>query len=501
MGRVYAVASGKGGVGKTTTTVNLGAALAAAGHEVAVVDADLGMANVAGAFGVELEPSAATVHDVLAGEASVADATYEGAGGVSVVPGSDDVTAFARSDPEGLDDLLDALSDYDFVLLDTGASLTHVTVRPLAIADEVLLVSTTERAALGDTDRTREVTNRVGGSVVGAVLTRVDPANPNAEEVTATLDAKVLEVVPEDPAVGESMAAGEPLELRAPQSQAAAAYRRLAALLSGDAAPTGETAESEPAFGPETETQARPASTASAAAAVEAAVGEQSAEGSADDVSDAVESIVGDPDGPEDAAERVEADGRDAEDGQDTEDRETEDQPDAGRAETEASPGSDVSSTDAGETVGLSDALASAETEVETGADAAPSESDDGSDARSSDSDASVDETDADESTVEGGDTDADETPDDAAEESTVSETILADESAGGLVEEAEPGDDDPRADEGGADDVEGSAHGVARVPNAESSADDADDARESDEDEDGDGDGDDKGFFRRLLG
>ena len=461
MGRVYAVASGKGGVGKTTTTVNLGAALAAAGHEVAVVDADLGMANVAGAF--DVDPAAATVHDVLAGEADVADATYEGAGGVSVIPGSDDVTAFARSDPEGLDDLVDALSEYDFVLLDTGASLTHVTVRPLAIADEVLLVSTTERAALGDTDRTRQVTNRVGGSVVGAVLTRVDPAKPNAEEVTATLDAKVLEVVPEDSAVGGAMAAGAPLEVHAPRSQAAAAYRRLAALLSGDADPTRESAASE-------------------------------------------------------ADSEFES--------------ETETETDADPAETEASAGPDDGSTDAGETGGLSDVLASAETEADADADEAEAAASDGSDdaptadddsreaeapddeapaavgpgasdaPETSDAGAStadrdgttemVDGTDADEATGE------DETADGEAAESTVSETVLADESARGLVEEAEPGDvDDSRTYEGRTDDAESSAGGLAGVPDAESSTDAADDRNAENDEEDGD----DKGFFRRLLG
>jgi len=62
---VFAIASGKGGVGKTTTAVNLGAALARAGFQVAIVDVDLGMANL-GAF-VGLTAPRATIHDVLAG--------------------------------------------------------------------------------------------------------------------------------------------------------------------------------------------------------------------------------------------------------------------------------------------------------------------------------------------------------------------------------------------------------------------------------------------------
>ncbi|WP_010612515.1 nucleotide-binding protein, partial [Halococcus hamelinensis] len=70
-GRVYALASGKGGVGKTTSAVNLGAALHDAGYDTVVLDADLAMANLGGLVGTEDGP---TVHDVLAGEAALGDA-------------------------------------------------------------------------------------------------------------------------------------------------------------------------------------------------------------------------------------------------------------------------------------------------------------------------------------------------------------------------------------------------------------------------------------------
>jgi septum site-determining protein MinD len=124
--RVYAVASGKGGVGKTTTVANLGAALAAGGHETVVVDADLGMGNLAGVLGVD-PGDGPTVHDVLAGRVTADDAVREGPVGLSVLPASDDLDDFGAATPSNLTTLLDGL-DAETVLVDTSAGLSHDSV-------------------------------------------------------------------------------------------------------------------------------------------------------------------------------------------------------------------------------------------------------------------------------------------------------------------------------------------------------------------------------------
>ncbi|RDI71578.1 cell division ATPase MinD [Halopelagius longus] len=241
MGRVYAVVSAKGGVGKTTTTTNLAAALAAAGANVAVVDGDLGMANLAGALGVV--PTEPTLHDVLAGEADVSEATQEGPHGMAVVPGATDLDAFARADPEGLRAVLSELAErHDYVLLDTGAGLSNDTVVPLTYVDEALLVSTTGRDALGDTEKTRQVAVRLDVPVAGAVLTRVDPEDPNVATVEEQLDAEILQAIPDETVVRRAGDAGEPLTTFAPGSSAAAAYRALAADLTGESVPQPDAA-------------------------------------------------------------------------------------------------------------------------------------------------------------------------------------------------------------------------------------------------------------------
>ncbi|MFB6127239.1 MAG: P-loop NTPase [Halolamina sp.] len=226
MARVYAVASAKGGVGKSTTTANLASTLAAADYDIAVVDGDIGMANLAGMLGVDVDGP--TLHDVLAGDADVADATYPGPHGMSVVPGDVDLGSYSDAEPRRLGRVVGAFADRDFVFVDTGAGLSHETALPLGLVDDVILVSTAERDALLDTDKTRELAERLDGTVAGVVLTRVDGGNPQSDVDTGSLDVPVLGVVPEDESLAAATAAGDPVTRKAADSGAAAGYREVA---------------------------------------------------------------------------------------------------------------------------------------------------------------------------------------------------------------------------------------------------------------------------------
>ena len=231
MAQVFAVASAKGGVGKTTTTANVGAILAETGADVVVIDGDISMANLGAALGIESPPT--TLHDVLRGDATPSEATYEGPGGVYVVPGDTALSSYASADPEELPSVLRTHSQADYVLIDVGAGVSHETGLPLSLADEVLLVSTPERDALQDTEKTRQLTEELGGTVAGAVITRAEASTPVSELATGTLAAPVLGSIPEDEAVRDSVAVGEPLSTYAPHSPAASAYRELVAELTG----------------------------------------------------------------------------------------------------------------------------------------------------------------------------------------------------------------------------------------------------------------------------
>jgi septum site-determining protein MinD len=223
-GYVYTIAGGKGGVGKTTTAINVAVALQDAGHDVVVVDADLGMANLGAMLDIEHDPS---LHQVLAGKAAVSDAITEGPGGITIVPGERDLEAFADADPAKLRKVVKALSTaYEIVLIDTGAGLSHETTVPLGLSDGILLVTTADDVAVGDTIKTAQLAERIEGDVLGAVLTRAGDET-NVSEVADELDLEMLAVVPEDQDATEN----EPLLINDSDSYAAEAYRRLASTL------------------------------------------------------------------------------------------------------------------------------------------------------------------------------------------------------------------------------------------------------------------------------
>ena len=234
---VFAVASGKGGVGKTTTIVNLAASMADAGRDVVVVDFDLGMANVSDFLDFDRPPR--NLHDALAGDANPGEAIADAPGGFSVLPGGTDLEDFGKADPANLRSVIETLCEhFDVVLIDTGAGLSHDTAVPLGVADHVLLVTTAQAASVANTRKTRELAERLGGDVEGLVITRVGGgASESTAEIQGQFDVPIVGNIPEDRATGEAAKAGEPLLLYAPDSPATQSYRELAYDLLGESLP------------------------------------------------------------------------------------------------------------------------------------------------------------------------------------------------------------------------------------------------------------------------
>ncbi|MFB6114597.1 MAG: P-loop NTPase [Halodesulfurarchaeum sp.] len=233
--RVFAVSSAKGGVGKTTVSLNLGASLAEFGPRIAVVELDLAMANMVDF--VDLERPAGelpTLHDVLSGFTAIDEAIYEAPGGFDIIPSGVDLDGFVESDPEGIPLVVDQLKNkYDVVILDTGAGLTRETILGFDRTDHVLLVSTPRVASVRDTEKTLQLAKRRGADVGGIIFNKSGTGRaPGVDRIAEYLDTDLLGHVPEDRAVPAAQDRGRPVIVDAPGSPAATAYHEIASELS-----------------------------------------------------------------------------------------------------------------------------------------------------------------------------------------------------------------------------------------------------------------------------
>ncbi len=236
MGRVIAIVSGKGGVGKTTVTAELGIALAKRNQKVCVIDADVAMANLS--LLLNMQGSPITLHDVLLGESSIQDAIYDGPEGLKLIPSGLSLENYRRVDPERLSSIVESIaSQFDFILLDCPAGIEKGVIAAIAASDEVLLVTMPTSPSIADVLKAKITAQRLNVKVIGVIVNfvRNEKGEIRFDEIQKLLELPVFGLVPYDSEVRRSFMQEKiaPVMIRMPGSPAAIAIQKTAAKLAG----------------------------------------------------------------------------------------------------------------------------------------------------------------------------------------------------------------------------------------------------------------------------
>ncbi len=244
MGDAIVITSGKGGVGKTTTTANIGTALALSGKKVCLVDTDIGLRNLDVVMGLENR----IIYDLVdvaeercrLHQALIKDKRFEA---LYMLPAAQTKDKSAVQ-PEQMKKIIDELKqDYDYVLIDCPAGIEQGFKNAIAGADKSVVVTTPETSAVRDADRIiglleKEENIEAPKLVVNRIRNHMMESGEmlDVDEIVSILAIDLLGIVGDDDTVITASNKGEPIALD-PSSKASIAYRNIARRILGESVP------------------------------------------------------------------------------------------------------------------------------------------------------------------------------------------------------------------------------------------------------------------------
>lgn len=242
-GQVYVITSGKGGVGKTTATANIGSALAMLGHKVLVIDADIGLRNLDVVMGLENR----IVYDLVQAiegvcqprQAMIRDKLTDG---LFLIPAAQTRNKDSINAEEMREFCSRLRSEFEYILIDSPAGIEGGFKNALAPADRAIVVTTPEVAAIRDADRVIGLIESTGLPTPHLLLNRIRPDMVKrgdmmtTDDILSLLSVELLGMVPDDEEIVVATNKGVPVVHNA-RSRVGEAFRRTAARLRGQEVP------------------------------------------------------------------------------------------------------------------------------------------------------------------------------------------------------------------------------------------------------------------------
>ena len=232
--RIIGCISAKGGVGKTTSAINLAAALNHFGKDVLLVDANLTTPNVGIYLGIPVAP--VTLHDVLRGKKDARDAIVSHRSGLKLVPASISIKDAKKVDPHKLEAAIKDLEGHShFIVVDGAPGITKEALASMKAVHEVIVITNPEMAAITDALKTVKLCKELKKEVLGVLVTKTNVKNADIslKTIESLLEVPVIGVIPEDRAVKFAIANKESVVHAHPNSASAIQYKKLAADLLG----------------------------------------------------------------------------------------------------------------------------------------------------------------------------------------------------------------------------------------------------------------------------